>query len=60
MIDPKRDANSPEAKQLSTTLQNSYADDIIGEYIGRIENDLGVNINQTALNQVIGGGTSNQ
>jgi len=60
VIDPKLDAASPEAKQLSTTLQNSYADDIFGEYIARLENDYGVTINQSALNQVIGGGTANQ
>jgi len=60
VIDPKLDAAAPEAKQLSTTLQNSYADDIFGEYIARLENEYGVTINQSALNQVIGGGTANQ
>ena len=60
VIEPKLDAASPEAKQLSTTLQSSYADDIIGEYIGRLENELGVTLNQSALNQVIGGGTANR
>jgi peptidyl-prolyl cis-trans isomerase D len=56
VVDPALDEASPEAKQLSTTLQNSYADDIIGEYIGKLEADLGVSINQQALNQVVGGG----
>ncbi|MFZ0845827.1 MAG: SurA N-terminal domain-containing protein [Pseudolabrys sp.] len=60
VTDPKLDAASPEAKQLSATLQNSYADDIIGEYIGRLETDLGVSINQAAFNQVVGGGSANQ
>ena len=60
VIDPPLDANSPEAKQLTTTLQNSFADDMIGEYIARLESDFGVSINQAALNQVIGGGTANQ
>ena len=60
VIEPKLDANAPEAKQLSSTLQDSYADDIIGEYIGRLENEFGVTLNQSALNQVIGGGTANQ
>jgi peptidyl-prolyl cis-trans isomerase D len=60
VIDPKFDAAAPEAKQLLTSLQNSFADDIIGEYIGRLENDYGVAINQLALNQVIGGGTANK
>jgi peptidyl-prolyl cis-trans isomerase D len=60
VIDPKLEAAAPEAKQLSSTLENSFADDIIGEYIGRLENEYGVTINQSALNQVIGGGPANQ
>jgi|SRR5665213_1428676 len=56
VTDPVFDANSPQAKQIAAQLQNSYADDIIGEYIARVESDIGVSINQTALNQVIGGG----
>jgi peptidyl-prolyl cis-trans isomerase D len=58
VIDPKLDTNAIEAKRLTESLQNSFADDIIGEYIGRLENDYGVAINQAALNQVIGGGTA--
>jgi peptidyl-prolyl cis-trans isomerase D len=60
VADPPLDAASTQAKQLSTTLQNSFADDILGEYVARLENDLGVTINQAALNQVIGGGANNQ
>jgi len=60
VIEPKLDAAAPEAKQLLTSLQNSFADDIIGEYIGKLENEIGVAINQSALNQVIGGGTANR
>ena len=55
VVEPTLDEASPDAKQLSSTLQNSYADDIIGEYIGKLEADLGVKINQQALTQVIGG-----
>jgi peptidyl-prolyl cis-trans isomerase D len=44
-------------KQLSTVLQNSYSDDVVGAYVTQLENDLGVTFNQQALNQVIGGGT---
>ena len=44
-------------KQLSTVLQNSYSDDLVGAYVTQLENDLGVTFNQQALNQVIGGGT---
>jgi hypothetical protein len=38
-------------------LQNSYTNDLVGEYIGRLENDFGVTVNPAALNQVTGGGT---
>ena len=44
-------------KQLTTLLQNSYSDDIVGAYVSQLENDFGVSFNQQALNQVIGGGT---
>jgi peptidyl-prolyl cis-trans isomerase D len=36
-------------------LENAYADDVIGAYIARVEKEMGVSINQTALNQVVGG-----
>jgi hypothetical protein len=36
-------------------VQNSYTDDLVGEYITRLENDFGVTVNPSALNQVTGG-----
>ncbi len=59
VIEPKFDSNSPQTKQLASQLQDSYADDIIGQYIARLESDIGVSINQSALNQVIGGAANN-
>ena len=56
VIDPKPDADVVAAKQITTTLQSSYADDIIGAYVTKLESDLGVTINQQALAQIIGGG----
>jgi len=58
VIDPKLDAAAPEAKQISTTLQTSFADDIFGQYIGELESKLGVTFNEQALNQVIGGSSA--
>ena len=58
VVAPNLDAAAPETKQLSTTLQTSYTDDIISEYVARLENDLGVTLNQSAVNQVIGGGAN--
>lgn len=56
VTDPAFDANTPAAKQLAASLQNSFADDIVGQYIAKIEADIGVTLNQAALNQVVGGG----
>jgi peptidyl-prolyl cis-trans isomerase D len=56
IIDPTLDASSPEGKSISDTLQNSFSEDVVTEYIGRLENDFGVTVNQPAFNQVIGGG----
>ena len=54
---PPLDPNSAQGKAVTTTLENSYSDDLLTEYIGRLEGDFGVNVNQSALNQVVGGGT---
>lgn len=54
---PTFDAKGLQGQQLSGMLQNAYADDLIGEYVTRLENDYGISINQSALNQVIGGTT---
>jgi peptidyl-prolyl cis-trans isomerase D len=56
VTDPKPNADVVIAKQITTTLQSSYADDIIGAYVTKLESDLGVTVNQQALTQIIGGG----
>jgi peptidyl-prolyl cis-trans isomerase D len=60
ITDAPLDPNAPDTQRLEATLQNSYADDMLGEYLTRLENELGVSFNQTALNQVIGAGTPGQ
>jgi peptidyl-prolyl cis-trans isomerase D len=57
-VEPKADDTTPTAKQIASSLQTSYADDIIGQYLGRLETDLNVSLNQAAINQVVGGGTA--
>jgi|SoiMethySBSTD1v2_1073268.scaffolds.fasta_scaffold83898_3 peptidyl-prolyl cis-trans isomerase D len=55
IIDPPFEVGTPQAQTMTTTLQNSYTDDLVGEYIARLENDFGVTVNPSALNQVTGG-----
>ena len=57
VTDPAFDANSQQGKAITDVLQNSYTDDVVAEYIARLENEFGVTVNQPALNQVIGGAT---
>jgi peptidyl-prolyl cis-trans isomerase D len=57
VVDPPFEAGTPQGQAITTTLQNSYTDDLVGEYIARLENDFGVTVNPSALNQVVGGGS---
>ena len=54
---PKLDANSPDAKQIEHTLHNQLSDDLIGQYVGWLETDLGTSINPSVLAQAMGNGT---
>jgi peptidyl-prolyl cis-trans isomerase D len=54
IIVPPVDATSPDGKQMVETLQRSIADAMLGEYLARVERDIGASINQNALNQATG------
>jgi peptidyl-prolyl cis-trans isomerase D len=53
VVDPVLDPVA--SKTISTSLLNSYTDDIVGAYVTRLESEFGVTLNQQALNQVFGG-----
>jgi peptidyl-prolyl cis-trans isomerase D len=57
VVDPPFEAGTPQGQAISSTLQNSYTDDLVSEFIARLENDFGVTVNPSALNQVVGGGS---
>jgi peptidyl-prolyl cis-trans isomerase D len=56
VVIPPLDVASEEAKRARETLNRAVTEDIFSEYIARLESELGVTINQNALNQVISGG----
>jgi peptidyl-prolyl cis-trans isomerase D len=60
VTDPKLDPGSDQGRALEASLRNSYTDDLTAEYIGRLENEFGVDVNQMVLQQVIGGSSQNQ
>jgi peptidyl-prolyl cis-trans isomerase D len=55
VVNPPLDANSPESKSIIDALQNSYREDLLTEYIARLENEFIVKVNDAAFNQVVGG-----
>ncbi len=52
---PVLDPSSEEAKRLQDALKNMSAEEIFAAYVSRLENDIGVSINQNALAQVVSG-----
>jgi len=56
IVVPALDAASADYKRMVETLNRSLSDDLLGEYVSRLESEVGVTINQSALNQVLGGG----
>jgi peptidyl-prolyl cis-trans isomerase D len=55
---PPFDANSPEGKRLVETIDRTLADEVVAQYLARLQTDIGVSINQNALNQVTGAATN--
>ena len=53
---PPLDMASDEVKRTVDSLNRSLSEDLLSEYIARLESEVGVTINQNALNQVVSGG----
>src|SRR5215471_4909234 len=56
IVVPTLDVSSEEAKRDLDALNRGVSEDILAEYIAHLESEIGVTINQNALNQVVGGG----
>ena len=56
---PPFDAASPEAKRVVDVLQRSLSEELIAQYMTRLQSEIGVTINQNALNQATGAAASN-
>ena len=53
---PPFEADSDEAKSIAGQLATTYSDDILTQYLAKVQSDLGVKINAGALNLAMGGG----
>jgi peptidyl-prolyl cis-trans isomerase D len=56
---PQFDPASPDAKRISDALRDAMANDLYSQYVARVETDLGVSVNQGALNQALGASPAN-
>jgi len=55
---PAFDANSADVKRLVDQLKDAYNDDLLSQYVARLESDIGTNVNQNALAQAVGRASS--
>src|SRR5262249_17991471 len=55
---PTLDMASDSTKNTVESLNRGLADVILSEYIAKLESEIGVTINQSALTQVVTGGTA--
>jgi peptidyl-prolyl cis-trans isomerase D len=51
---PKIDANLPEEKHIEETLQSQENNDILGQYVSWLQDELGLSVSQAALAQALG------
>jgi peptidyl-prolyl cis-trans isomerase D len=56
---PAYNAESPEAKRISDTLRASIGDELLTQYVTKVESDLGATINRAALSQAVASGGGN-
>jgi peptidyl-prolyl cis-trans isomerase D len=52
---PPLDPEAADAKRIDEALRQRVGEDLIAQYVARLQNEVGVTINQSALNQVSGG-----
>ncbi len=56
---PPFNVESAEAKKITDTLKSAIADELLTQYVAKVESTLGTTINRPALNQATTGGTGN-
>ena len=52
---PEMAADSPEATRLAETLRGAVSEDLLRQYVAKVEQDLGTTINTDALRRIAGG-----
>ena len=53
VTDPKLDANSADAKRIADVVKRQESEEIVGQYVTWLEDQLGTSVNQAALAQAL-------
>ena len=56
---PPLDAEAADVKRIDEALRSRTTEDLIAQYLATVQSEIGVTVNASALNQVVGGGTQN-
>src|SRR5205814_7494925 len=56
---PPLDPEAADVKRIDEALKSRTTEDLIAQYLGKVQSAIGVTVNASALNQVSGGGTQN-
>lgn len=56
---PALDLASADGKRIDDMLRRVMSDDLLSQYVSKLESEIGVTINQAALNQIIGASSLN-
>jgi len=57
---PTFDPNSPDTKKLADNLRDAMINDLYAQFVGRLETDLKVEVDQAALTQALGNNPNQQ
>jgi len=53
---PALDSKSPDGERIAQKVQRDLSDDLVGQYVARLEDDLGASVNSAVLAQATGNG----
>jgi peptidyl-prolyl cis-trans isomerase D len=57
---PAFDANSPDSRKITDTMRRSITEDLLAQYVTRLQTDLGATINMDAVRRSVSGSSADQ
>ncbi len=57
---PAFDASSPDGRKISDTMRRSITEDLLAQYVSRLQTDLGATINMDAVRRSVSGSSADQ